>query len=168
MKVPLLDLNAQYKEIMPLIKDEINKVLESHQYILGPAVKELEEDMQRYLDVRHAIGCASGTDALQLALMALGIGEGDEVITTPFTFFATASTIHRVGAKPVFVDIDEKTFNINADLIEKYITEKTKAVMPVHLFGQSADMDKIMALAGKYKLKVIEDNAQGIGGRYEQ
>lgn len=167
MKVALLDLNAQYENIMTEIKAEIDKILNSHQYILGPAVKELEEDMQKYLNVKYAIGCASGTDALQLALMALEIGEGDEVITTPFTFFATASTIHRVGAKPVFVDIDEKTFNINPDLIEQAITPKTKAIMPVHLFGQPADMDKIMKIAQKHNLKVIEDNAQGIGAEFD-
>ena len=176
MKVPLLDLNAQYEKIMPEIKQEIDKLLSTHQYILGPVVKDFETDIQQYLGVKHAIGCASGTDALQLALMALsppmkyewgGKGGELEVITTPFTFFATASTIHRVGAKPVFVDIDEKTFNINPDLIEKVITENTRAVMPVHLFGQPAEMDKIMAIAQKYNLKVIEDNAQGIGAKYD-
>ena len=106
MKVPLLDLNAQYEKIMPEIRKEIDEVLASHQYILGPKVAEFEANMSKYLSVKHAIGCASGTDALQLALMALDIGSSDEVITTPFTFFATASTIHRVGAKPVFVDIE--------------------------------------------------------------
>ena len=166
MKVQLLDLNAQYIDIMPEIRAELDKVLTSHQYILGPAVKELEDDMQSYLQVKHAVGCASGTDALQLALMALGIAEADEVITTPFTFFATASAIHRVGAKPIFVDIDEKTFNINVNLIEKAITKKTKAIMPVHLFGQPADMDTIMQIAQKHNLKVIEDNAQGIGAKW--
>ena len=166
MKVPLLDLNAQYANIMPEIRQELDKVLSTHQYILGPSVKDFEDDMQKYLDVKHAIGCASGTDALQLALMALEIGEGDEVVTTPFTFFATASTIHRVGAKPIFVDIDAKTFNINPDLIERAITKRTKAIMPVHLFGQSAEMDKILQIAKKHNLKVIEDNAQGIGAKW--
>ena len=167
MKVALLDLNAQYEKIMPEIKEEINKVLSSHQYILGPTVKDFENDIQEYLNVKHAIGCASGTDALQLALMALEIGEGDEVITTPFTFFATASTIHRVGAKAVFVDIDNKTFNIDVSKIEQAITPKTKAIMPVHLFGQPAEMDKIIEIAKKHNLKVIEDNAQGIGAAYD-
>ena len=166
MKVQLLDLNAQYTDIMTQIRAELDKVLISHQYILGPAVKELEDDMQDYLKVKHAVGCASGTDALQLALMALGITQGDEVITTPFTFFATASTIHRVGAKPIFVDIDEKTFNIDVNLIEKAITKKTKAIMPVHLFGQPVDMDAVMQIAQKHNLKVIEDNAQGIGAKW--
>ena len=167
MKVPLLDLNAQYEKIMPEIRQELDKVLTSHQYILGPAVKEFEEDMQKYLSVKHAVGCASGTDALQLALMALEIGCDDEVITSPFTFFATASTIHRVGAKPVFVDIDENTFNLDVSLIEKAVTPKTKAIMPVHLFGQPAEMDKILEIAKKHNLKVIEDNAQGIGASYD-
>ena len=167
MKVPLLDLNAQYEPIIDEIRKEIDKVLKSHQYILGPAVKEFEETMQDYLNVKYAVGCASGTDALQLALMVLGIGEGDEVISTPFTFFATASTIHRVGAKPVFVDIDEHTFNLNINLVERVITQKTKAIMPVHLFGQPVEMDKLTALAKKHNLFVIEDNAQGIGAKYD-
>ena len=170
MKIPLLDLHAQYEQIMPEIRQAIDKVIEKHQYILGDAVKEFELEMQNYLGIKHAIGCASGTDALQLALMALSISadwqKKPEVITTPFTFFATASTIHRIGAKPIFVDIDEKTFNINPELIEKAITERTVAIMPVHLFGQPAEMDKIMEIARKYDLKVIEDNAQGIGAKY--
>jgi dTDP-4-amino-4,6-dideoxygalactose transaminase len=167
MKVPLLDINAQYLDIMDEIRIEIDKVLTSHQYILGPAVREFEEAMQSYHGVKHAIGCASGTDALQLALMALGIGPGDEVITTPFTFFATASTIHRVGAKPVFVDICEDTFNIDTVKIADAITDKTKAILPVHIFGQAANMDSIMLYAHKYGLKVIEDNAQGVGAKYK-
>jgi len=167
MKVPLLDLGAQYATIMPEIRKEIDKVLQNHQYILGPAVKEFENDVQEYLGVGHAIGCASGTDALELALMALGIGPGDEVITTPFTFFASASTIHRVGARPVFVDIDPRTFNLDPAYIEPAITEKTKAILPVHLFGQPAQMDTIMQIAHKHNLYVIEDNAQGIGCKWD-
>jgi len=166
MKVQLLDLNAQYEGIISEISTELDKVFVNHQYILGPAVREFEDDMQKYLEVKHAVGCASGTDALQLALMALGIGDGDEVITSPFTFFATASAIHRVGAKPVFVDIDEKTFNINVNLIEKAITRKTRAIMPIHLFGQPADMDTIMQISQRHNLQVIEDNAQGIGAKW--
>nr|HPM03734.1 DegT/DnrJ/EryC1/StrS family aminotransferase [Candidatus Cloacimonadota bacterium] len=146
---------------------EMDKVLNSHQYILGPAVKEFEEQMQEYLQVKHAVGCANGTDALVLALKALEIGNGDEVITTPFTFFATASCIHRVGAKPVFVDVKEDTFNIDPDQIEKAISNNTKAIIPVHLFGQAAEMDKIMEIAKKHHLYVIEDNAQGIGCQYD-
>jgi len=166
MKVPLLDLDAQYTPIMPEIRQEIDKVLQSHQYILGPAVKEFECEMQEYLGVKHAIGCASGTDAIELALMALGIGTGDEVITTPFTFFASASTIHRVGARPIFVDIDPRTFNIDPTCIEPAITAHTKAILPVHLFGQPAQMDAIMEIAHKHSLFVIEDNAQGIGCKW--
>lgn len=167
MRVPLLDLAAQYKPIMNEIHAEMAKVFDSHWYVLGPAVKEFEENVAKYLNVKHAIGCASGTDALILALLALGIGKGDEVITTGFTFFATASSIHRVGAKPVFVDIDSKTFNICPKAIEKAITPNTKAIMPVHLFGQPAEMDKIIEIAQKHNLKVIEDNAQGIGAKFD-
>ncbi|MCF7857789.1 MAG: DegT/DnrJ/EryC1/StrS family aminotransferase [Candidatus Cloacimonetes bacterium] len=167
MQVPMLDLNAQYEPIMPEIRAEIEKVFSSHAYKLGPQVKEFEEDMQSFCNVKHAIGCASGTDAIVLALIALGIGEDDEVITTPFTFFATAGTIYRVGAKPVFVDVKPDTFNIDPDKIEAAITTKTKAIIPVHLFGQPAEMDKIMQIAGKHKLKVIEDNAQGIGTKFD-
>jgi len=167
MKVPLLDLSAQYAGIMPDIRKEIDKVLSTHQYILGPVVREFEQDIEKYLGVPHAIGCASGTDAIELALLALGIGAGDEVITTPFTFFASASTIHRVGAKPVFIDIDPRTFNMNPELIETALTDRTKAILPVHLFGQSTEMDRIMELARKHNLYVIEDNAQGIGCKYD-
>lgn len=167
MKVQLLDLNAQYVPIMDEIRAEMDKVILNHQYILGPMVKEFEEDMQKFLNVKHAIGCANGTDALVLALKAIGAGPGDEVITTPFTFFATASSIHRVGATPIFVDICPDTFNINPDLIEEKITAKTKAIIPVHLFGQPAEMDKIMAIANKHNIYVIEDNAQGIGCEFD-
>jgi dTDP-4-amino-4,6-dideoxygalactose transaminase len=167
MKVDLLDLNAQYEDIMPKIKEEINKVLDTHKYILGPQVKEFEEKMQKYTGAKYAIGCSSGTDALVLALKALQVGPGDEVITTPFTFFATAGSISRCGATPVFVDINADTFNIDADKIEAAITEKTKVIMPVHLFGQPAEMDKIMAIAKKHNLRVIEDNAQGIGAKFD-
>ncbi len=166
MKVPMLDLNAQYEPILNDIRTEMEKVFATHAYKLGPQVKEFEEAMQKFCKAKHAIGCASGTDALVLALLALGIGEGDEVITTPFTFFATAGTIYRVGAKPVFADVEEDTFNIDPDKIEAAITSKTKALVVVHLFGQPAEMDKIMAIAKKHDLKVIEDNAQGIGAKF--
>ncbi|MEJ2637190.1 MAG: DegT/DnrJ/EryC1/StrS family aminotransferase, partial [Calditrichia bacterium] len=142
-------------------------VMESAQYINGPDVKMLSEEMQEYLKVKHAIPCASGTDALQLALMALNIGPGDEVITTPFTFVATAETIGLLGARPVYADIDERTYNINPSLIEKAITKKTKAIIPVHLYGQPADMDAILEVAGKHNLPVIEDSAQAVGARYK-
>lgn len=167
MKVQLLDLHAQYENIMSEIREEMDKVFTQHNYILGNQVQDFEHTMQDYLQANHAISCASGTDALVLALRALQVGPGDEVITTPFTFFATAGSIARVGAKPVFVDVDKDTFNIDADLIEAAITDKTKAIIPVHLFGQPAEMDKIMAIAKKHNLKVIEDNAQGIGSQFD-
>ena len=165
MKVPLLDLNAQYKPILSDIKEEIEKVYTSHKYILGPQVKEFEAMAGQYNEAKHAIGCASGTDALVLALKALEIEKEDEVITTTFTFFATAGAIFRVGAKPVFTDIRPDTFNIDPAKIEAVITPKTKAIIVVHLFGQPADMDAILKIAVKHNLKVIEDNAQGIGSR---
>ena len=167
MNVPLLDLNAQYDPLLDDIRKEFEKVFASHKYILGPQVKELEEKIATYCEAKYAIGCASGTDALVLALKALEIEKDDEVITTPFTFFATAGSIHRVGAKPVFVDIDAETFNIDAEQIEAAITSKTGAIMVVHLFGQPADMDRITAIAKKHKLPIIEDNAQGVGARFD-
>lgn len=166
MKVPLLDLHAQYNPILPKLRAAMDEVIAQHNYIMGKQVKDFEDKMSSFLDVKHAIGCASGTDALVLAIKALEIEEDDEVITTPFTFFATASSIWRNHAKPVFVDIDPKTFNLNPDLIEKAITPKTKAIMPVHLFGQPCDMDAILAIAKKHNLFVIEDNAQGIGAKW--
>ncbi|MCF7911564.1 MAG: DegT/DnrJ/EryC1/StrS family aminotransferase [Candidatus Cloacimonetes bacterium] len=166
MNVPLLDLNAQYNEILDEIKVAINKVLDSHQYILGPEVQELEAAVAKYCQVGRAIGCASGTDALVLSLKAIDIQPEDEVITTPFTFFATAGSIHRVDGKPVFVDIDPGTFNIDPEKIEAAITEKTRAIIPVHLFGQTCEMDKIREIADKYNLKIIEDTAQAIGAKY--
>lgn len=159
----MLDLHAQYEPLMKDIRAQLDKVFNDHHYIMGPQVKELEEKMQSYLGIKYAVGCASGTDALVLAIKALGIGHSDEVITTPFTFFATASSIWRNAARPVFVDIDPRTFNLDPALIEAAITPNTKAIMPVHLFGQSADMTGIMEIAQKHNLKVIEDNAQGIG-----
>ncbi len=163
MKVPMLDLKAQYEPLLPGIKAAMDVVMSEHNYIMGHQVKALEDRIAAYLGVRHAIGCASGTDALVLAVQALGIGPGDEVITTPFTFFATASSIWRNGAAPRFADIDPRTFNLDPDKLEAAITPRTKAIMPVHLFGQCCDMDRIMKIARKHDLKVIEDNAQGIG-----
>lgn len=162
----MLDLHAQYEPLMPKIREALDKVFADHHYIMGPQVKELEDKMAAYLGIKHAIACASGTDALVLAIKALEIEDGDEVITTPFTFFATASSIWRNHARPVFVDIDPLTFNLDPSKIEAAITPKTKAIMPVHLFGQCADMDAIMAIARKRGLKVIEDNAQGIGSTW--
>jgi dTDP-4-amino-4,6-dideoxygalactose transaminase len=166
MKVPFLDLHAQYDPIIDDIREAIEQVIQTHQYIMGPQVEQLEAAIADYCGCRYAVGCSSGTDALLLALSAHDIGKGDEVITTSFTFFATASTIYRVGAKPVFVDIDPRTFNISPAEIEKAITPKTKAIIAVHLFGQPADMDSIMKIAKKHDLIVIEDNAQGIGAKY--
>jgi len=166
-KIPLLDLNAQYDGIEDDIFAAFKEVFKSKQFIMGPKVVALEEEIANYCQAKHAIGVSSGTDALVLSLMALGIGAGDEVITTPFTFFATAGSIARVGAKPVFIDIDPITYNINTDLIEAAITKNTKAIMPVHLFGQMADMDPIMKLAKQYDLFVIEDGAQAIGSEYK-
>ena len=162
----MLDLNAQYAPVMDDIRTEMEKVFTTHAYKLGPQVKEFEEEMQKFCDAKHAVGCASGTDAIVLALLALNIGDGDEVITTPFTFFATAGTIHRVGARPIFVDVKPDTFNIDPDKIEAAITSNTKAIIAVHLFGQPAEMDKIIAIAKKHNLKVIEDNAQGVGAKF--
>jgi len=166
MKVPLLDLKAQYRQIEKEIRKAIDGVLESQMFILGETVRSFEEKAAAYCEVPHAVGCASGSDALQLALMALKIGPGDEVITTPFSFYASTSYIVRLGAVPVFADIDPRTFNIDAEKIEAAISEKTKAIMPVHLFGQMAEMVKIMEIAGRHGIPVVEDAAQAIGARY--
>jgi len=167
MSVPLLDLKAQYAAIKDEVWLAVRQVLESQRCIGGPKVAELEEQVAAVSDCKFALGVSSGTDALLNCLMTLDIGPGDEVITTPFTFFATAGSIVRVGAGPVFVDIDPKTYNIDPALIAEAITEKTKAIMPVHLFGQMADMDPIMEVAQRYGLAVIEDAAQSITGTYK-
>lgn len=163
MKINFIDLNAQYKAYKAEIDAQIADVLESSHYIMGEKVTELESKLSEFCGAKHAVACSSGTSALLLALMALDIKAGDEVITTPFTFIATAEMIAFIGAKPVFVDIDEKTYNINADLIESAITPRTKAIMPVSLFGQCADMEKINQIAQKHGLSVIEDAAQSFG-----
>jgi dTDP-4-amino-4,6-dideoxygalactose transaminase len=167
MKVPLLDLKAQFNPIKNEVMSAVEAVFESQQFINGPQVKELEKQIAAYSGCKSGIGVSSGTDAILCALMALDIKAGDEVITTPFTFFATAGCIWRVGAKPVFVDIDLKTYNIDINKIEKAITKKTKAIMPVHLFGQVADMDPIMEIAKRHNLYIIEDAAQSIGASYK-
>ncbi|MFQ6034554.1 MAG: DegT/DnrJ/EryC1/StrS family aminotransferase [Sedimentisphaerales bacterium] len=167
MQVPLLDLKAQYATIRDEILASVSQVLESQQCIGGPKVAQLEEKIAALSDCKYAVGTSSGTDAILNSLMSLDIGPGDEVITTPFTFFATVGCIVRAGARPVFVDIDPMTFNINPQLIESAITPKTKAIMPVHLFGQMADMDPIMEIANKYNLAVIEDAAQSITSTYK-
>src|SRR5271170_5515372 len=163
MHVPLLDLKAQYASIKADIDLAVQEVMQSQYFIIGPKVVECEEAIARYSNCAFGVGVSSGTDALLVSLMAEGIGAGDEVITTPFTFFATAGSIARLGAKPVFVDIDATTYNLAVDQIESKITPKTRAIMPVHLYGQMADMDPIMALASKHRLVVIEDAAQAIG-----
>lgn len=167
MKIPLLDLKGQYGSIRAEVDETIKKVIDAQDFILGEEVASLEKEVADYCGTKYGVGLASGTDALVLSLKALGIGSGDEVITTPFTFFATAESISIVGAKPVFVDIDPKAYNIEPTLIAKKITKKTKAIMPVHLYGQCADMDPIMDIARKHGLKVIEDNAQAIGATYK-
>lgn len=166
MNIPLLNLKRQYAYLKTDIEKVISNILESGAYINGPYTKELETKLAKYLDVKHVIGVANGTDALVIALEALGIKEGDEVITTPFTFFATAEAISVVGAKPVFVDVSLDDFNIDVNKIEKAITERTKAIMPVHIFGTPANMDKINEIAKKYNLYVIEDACQAIGAKY--
>ncbi len=166
VQVPLLDLRSQYESIKDEINSAIEGVLSSGSYILGSNVRSVEDEMARYCGVKCAVGVASGTDALVLALKARGIGKEDEVITTPFTFFATAEAISQVGAKPVFVDIEEESFNIDPTKIEEKITEKTKAIIPVHLYGQSASMGPIMEITGRYNLHVIEDAAQAFGAEY--
>ena len=161
--IPMVDLRAQYAEIRAEVEQGLNEVMDSCHFVLGPNVQAFEKEAGRYLGTKHAIAVASGTDALHLALDAVGIGEGDEVITTAFTFIATAEAIRYVGAKPVFVDIDPKTFNISPTAIEQAISSRTVAVMPVHLFGQPADIVRIQAICGQNKLRLIEDCAQSFG-----
>ncbi len=163
MRIPLLDLKAQYKTIKDEVDRAIKEVCESQKFALGPAVARFEQNAAEYCGCKFAVGVSSGTDALLVSLMALEIGPGDEVITTPFSFFATAGSVARVGAKPVFVDIDPDTFNIDAAGIEEKITDKTRAIIPVHLFGQVADMETILEIAGRHNVAVIEDAAQAIG-----
>jgi dTDP-4-amino-4,6-dideoxygalactose transaminase len=166
-KIPLLDLNAQFETLAGEIQAAVSRVLNSQQFILGPEVRELERELAVYCQCAEAVGCASGSDAILLALMACGIGPGDEVITTPFSFFASAGSIVRLGAKPVFVDIDEATFNIAPDLIEPAVTKRTKVVLPVHLFGQCAEMERINEVAAAHEIAVVEDAAQAIGAEYK-
>jgi len=187
MNVPLLDLKAQYSTIKDEVRQAVDAVIESQHFIMGPQVKSLEEKVAAYTNCKHAIGCASGSDALLLSLMAIGLKPGDAVITTPYTFFATAGAISRLGATTIFVDIDPKTYNIDPNCIEDVINKKgiygsrltahrspltthhsrIKAIIPVHLYGQSADMDPIMEIAKRHNLVVIEDGAQAIGTEYK-
>jgi dTDP-4-amino-4,6-dideoxygalactose transaminase len=163
MKVPLLDLAEQNTILRPEIESALGRVLDTNAFILGGEVKELETELAEYCGTKHAIGCASGSDALLLALMAVGVKAGDEVITTPYSFFATVSAITRLGATPVFVDIDPKTFNLDVSQIEAEITERTKAIQPVHLYGQCADMAGLNEVVSKHGIPVVEDAAQAIG-----
>ncbi len=165
--VPFIDLVPQFNAMSAEIMATVEKVFSEQKFILGEEVSELEREIAEYCDARHAIGCNSGTDALIIALQALGIGEGDEVITTPFSFFATASSICRAGATPVFVDIDPETFNLDANAVEEAITPRTKAIMPVHLFGQCCDMENLWRIAQKYDLEIVEDACQAIGAEYQ-
>ena len=167
MQVPLLDLRAQYAPLKPAIMSAIDEICDSQRFILGPKVEAFEQEMAEYCRTAGAVGVSSGSDALIIALMAEGIGHGDEVITSPFTFFATVGAIVRVGATPVFADIDPETFNIDPAAAASKITPRTKAIIPVHLFGQAADMDPIMDLANKHGLVVIEDACQAIGAEYK-
>ena len=166
-KVPFFDLSAQFKSIEGEIKSALDEVFQNQQFILGSKVQALEEAIAQYCRSRYAVGVASGSDALLLSLMALGIGTGDEVLLPPFTFFATAGSISRLGAIPVFVDIDQETYNIDTSKIEEKITSKTKAIIPVHLFGQCADMNPLLKIAKEKRLFVIEDAAQALGAEYK-
>lgn len=168
MTIPLVDLKAQYVSIKDELDAAIHRVVQSGQFILGSEVKAFEEEMAAYCGTKYAVGVASGTDALQLALLACGIKAGDEVITTPFTFIATAESVAKCGATPIFVDIDPKTYNIDPGKIEPKITQRTKAILPVHLYGQPAAMEPILDIARKHKLRVIEDCAQALGAEYKR
>jgi dTDP-4-amino-4,6-dideoxygalactose transaminase len=165
MKIPMLDLSEQYQGLREEMIAALDQVMTSSRFILGDNVKKLESDVAEYSNVKFGIGCGNGSDAIHISLQAVGVQEGDEVITTPFTFFATGGAIARTGAKPVYVDIDPETFNIDPSKIEAAITEKTKAIIPVHLYGQMADMEEIKKIADKHNLKVIEDAAQAIGSK---
>jgi len=163
MNVPLLDLQSQYVSLRDQLRQAVERVMDSQRFVLGDEVRKLEASIATYTETKHAIGCASGSDALLLALMAFDIGAGDEVITTPFTFFATAAAITRLGARPVFVDIDPATYNLDTSQIENVITPRTKVLLPVHLYGQCADMDALLAISERHRVPIVEDAAQAIG-----
>jgi dTDP-4-amino-4,6-dideoxygalactose transaminase len=163
MNVPLLDLQAQYASLRDEVRPAIERVLESQRFVLGDEVRRLENSIADYCHTRHAVGCASGSDALLLALMALDVKAGDEIITTPFSFFATASCVARLGARPVFVDIDPVTYNLDVSQVADALSSRTKAIMPVHIYGQCAEMDPLLALGERHGIPVVEDAAQAIG-----
>jgi dTDP-4-amino-4,6-dideoxygalactose transaminase len=163
MNVPLLDLQAQYASLRNEVREAVERVLDSQRFVLGDEVRKLEASIAGYTQTKHAIACASGSDALLLALMALDIGPGDEVITTPFTFFATAAAITRLGARPVFVDIDPSYYNLDTSQVANAITDKTKAILPVHLYGQCTEMDVLLELSKQHRIPIVEDAAQAIG-----
>lgn len=165
--VPFIDLKAQYATIADEIREAVDAVFAEQQFVLGPTVEEFETAIARHCDSRYAIGCGSGTDALYLALLALDIEPGDEIITSPFTFFATAGAIHRAGARPVFVDIDPVSFNLDPAKVEAAVTRRTKAIMPVHLYGQCAEMEPLFRIAVRKRLAIIEDACQAIGAEYD-
>jgi dTDP-4-amino-4,6-dideoxygalactose transaminase len=167
VKVPLLDLQAQYRPLRAEILAAIERVCDSQRFIMGPEISALEEEMARTLGVRHAIAVSSGTDALLLALMTLGVKPGDDVVTTTYSFFATAGAVSRLGARPVFVDIDDTTFNLDVGQAIAAITPRTKAIIPVHLFGLSADMDPLIEAASRANIPIVEDAAQAIGATYK-
>lgn len=165
-QIPVLDLSAEIKELKSQVMSAIEDVIDKGAFIMGDQVKTFEQEVAEYLGVKHAVALNSGTDALVIALLAAGVGEGDEVITTPFTFFATAEAINRVGATPVFIDVEPITYNMDLDLLESAITSKTKAIIPVHLYGHTVDMDRLMNLADEHGLIVVEDVAQAFGSEY--
>src|SRR5687767_2866434 len=166
MPVPLLDLKAQYATIREQVREALDRVIESQHFILGPEVEALEREVADYSQCAYGIGVSSGTDALLVSLMALDIAPGDEVITTSFSFFATAGAIARLGARPVFVDIDPASFNMDPESLERAVTSRTKAVIPVHLYGQMSEIDSVMDIARRHGLQVVEDAAQAIGAEY--
>lgn len=165
-KIQMVDLKSQYLKIKNEVDKEIADVIDTTAFINGPIVKEFQQNLSQYLDIKNVITCGNGTDALQIAMMSLGLQPGDEVITTPFTFIATVEVVALLGLKPVFVDVDFDTFNINVSQLEKAITSQTKAIVPVHLFGQTANMEEIMRIANQYHLAVIEDACQSIGSEF--
>ena len=168
MNVPLLDLRAQYLAIRDEVRAALDMVCESQNFVLGPQVAALERETARYCGTSHAVGVSSGTDALLSSLMALGIGPGDEVITTPYTFFATAGSIVRTGARPLFVDIDPASFNLDSSQVEERLTPRTRCLLPVHLFGRCAEMEPLLVLAARHRLAIVEDAAQAIGAHTDE